>query len=120
MAFLGDESVWAAAASECAAEQGRFWDYHDVLFTHTAGRNRGVFTKPNLKQYAAEVGLDRGAFGTCVDDGRYEDWVRAQTELGHQQGVTSTPTLIVNGRLVSPVPGADDLRTLILGTAAAR
>ena len=115
MAFLGDESVWAAAASECADEQGRFWDYHDLLFTYTAGRGRGVFTKPNLKLYAAQLGLDEGSFASCVDSRRYEDWVGAQTELGRQRGVSSTPTLFVNGRRVSPAPGWDDLRSLILG-----
>ena len=114
MAFLGEESVWAAAASECADEQGQFWTYHDVLFTHTAGRSQGVFTQPNLKLYAAELGLNGGAFNSCLDSGRYDGWVRAQTEVARQKGVTSTPTLIVNGRLVSPVPAFDDLRRLIL------
>jgi protein-disulfide isomerase len=114
MAFLGDESVWAAAASECANEQNRFWDYHDALFTHTAGRNQGVFTKDQLKQYAAGLGLARGAFDSCVDSSRYEDWVRAQIDVGRQQGVTSTPTVFINDQKVSPVPGFDDLRKLIL------
>jgi protein-disulfide isomerase len=114
MAFLGDESVWAAAASECASDQGRFWDYHDALFAHTAGRAKGVFSKPNLKAYAAELGLDRPAFDNCVDSGRYENLVRAQTDLGRQRGVTSTPTLIIDGRLVSPVPGFEELRALIV------
>jgi protein-disulfide isomerase len=113
MAFLGQESVWAAAASECAGEQDQFWKYHDVLFTHTAGRGQGVFTVVNLKRYAAELGLNAAAFDGCLDDGRYEGWVRAQTEVGRHKGVASTPTLIVNGRLVSPVPGFDDLRSLI-------
>ena len=115
MAFLGDESVWAAAASECASEQGRFWEYHDSLFSHTAGRGAGVFTKPKLKAYGAELGLDSAAFDSCVDSDRYEEYVRAQTELGRSRGVTSTPSLFVNDRLVSPVPSFDDLRTLILG-----
>lgn len=118
MAFLGDESVWAAAASECADDQGRFWDYHDVLFTHTAGRAKGVFTKPNLKQYAAGLGLDTSAFGTCVDSGRYEDWVRSQTDLGRQKGVIRTPTLIVNGSELASVPDFETLRAQL--TSAAR
>ena len=113
MAFLGPESVSAAAASECAAEQNRFWDYHDVLFTHTAGRNKGVFTPDKLEQYAADLGLDSGAFNSCLASGQYVDFVRAQTKVGQQQGVTSTPTLFVNGRKVSPVPGLDDLSLLI-------
>jgi protein-disulfide isomerase len=114
MAFLGDESVWAAAAAECADDQGQFWAYHDVLFTHTAGRAQGVFAPPKLKRYAAELGLNRDAFNTCIDSHRYESWVRSQIEVGRQKGVTSTPTLIVNGHLISPVPGFEDLRTLIL------
>ena len=114
MAFLGDESVWAASAAECADEQGQFWTYHDVLFAHSAGRSQGVFTLPNLKRYAAELGLTGDAFNRCLDSGRYDSWVRSQTEVGRQKGVTSTPTLVVNGRLVSPVPGFEDLRTLIL------
>jgi protein-disulfide isomerase len=113
MAFLGEESVWAAAAAECADEQGQFWQYHDVLFTHTAGRGQGVFTLANLKRYAADLRLNSGAFNSCLDTGRYDSWVRAQTEVGRDKGVTSTPTLIVNGRLISPVPGFEDLRTLI-------
>jgi len=118
MAFLGPESVWAAAASECASEQNRFWDYHDLLFTHTAGRDKGVFTRPNLKQYAADMGLDREAFNACVDSGRYEEWVQAETQLGRQKGVTSTPTLFVDGSKLSQLPASfEDLRTTILNLA---
>ena len=117
MAFLGEESVQAAAASECASEQGRFWDYHDVLFDHTAGRGRGVFTTPRLEQYAADIGLDGVAFNTCVESGRYRDWVNGQTELGRQQGVSSTPTLIVNGRLIPLQASFDELRALLVATA---
>ena len=63
----------------------------------------------------AELGLNRDALNSWVDSGRYEDWVRTQTEVGRQKGVTSAPALIVNGRPVSPVPACDDLRKLILG-----
>ncbi len=113
MAFLGQESVWAAAASECASEQNRFWDYHDALFAQTAGRNKGVFTKDKLKQYATGLGIDRGAFDSCIDSGKYEAWVRGQTDLGRQAGVTSTPTLFVNGARVSPVPVFHDLHSMV-------
>jgi protein-disulfide isomerase len=114
MAFLGDESVQAAAASECADEQGRFWDYHDVLFNHTAGRNKGVFTRPKLEQYAADIGLESTAFNACVESGRYDDFVRAQTEAGRQLGVNSTPTLFINGQRTPLVATFDQLRALVL------
>ena len=57
-AFLGQESVWAAQASECAADQGKFWVYHDLLFDKQTGENVGTFTKENLIAYAKELGLD--------------------------------------------------------------
>ena len=114
MAFLGDESVLAASASECADEQGRFWDYHDVLFDHTAGRDKGVFTRARLEQYAADIGLDRTAFNACVESGRYDDWVRTQTEAGRQLGVNSTPTLFINGQRAPLVASFDELRELVL------
>jgi protein-disulfide isomerase len=117
MAFLGDESVLAASASECANEQGRFWDYHDVLFSHTAGRNQGVFTRPKLEQYGGDLGLDTAAFSACVDSGRYDVWVRAQTEAGRQQGVGSTPTLFVNGSPIQSVANFDELRGLLLSAS---
>jgi protein-disulfide isomerase len=117
MAFLGDESVLAASASECANEQGRFWDYHDVLFSHTAGRNQGVFSRAKLEQYAADAGLDSIAFNTCVESGRYDDWVRAQTDAGRQQGVMATPTLFVNGRPIPPVASFEELRAFVLAAS---
>ena len=115
-----DRMVWQTRRGDriddqggCAGEQDRFWDYHDALFTHTAGSDRGVFTRPRLKAYAAEVGLDMREFSTCIDSGRYESGVRAESEQGRLLGVKSTPTLVINGRLVSPVPAFDELRALI-------
>lgn len=107
----------AAAASECADEQGRFWDYHDILFKYTAGRGKGVFTRPKLEQYGADIGLDSTAFNACVESGRYEDWVRKQTDAGRQLGVNSTPTLFINGQRTPPVASFDELRAVVLAAA---
>jgi protein-disulfide isomerase len=97
MAFLGEESVAAAAASGCAQDQGRFWDYHDRLLAAQGGRNAGAFSPANLRAYAAEIGLQAEPFGECVDSGKYLARARAETETGKQKGVTSTPTIFVNG-----------------------
>jgi protein-disulfide isomerase len=56
-AFLGPESVKASEAARCAADQGKFWQYHDYLFTHQNGENQGNFSSLNLKLFAKEVGL---------------------------------------------------------------
>jgi len=56
-AFLGDESLKAAEAARCAADQGKFWEYHDYLFTHQKGENQGNFSNLNLKTYAQALKL---------------------------------------------------------------
>jgi protein-disulfide isomerase len=102
-AFLGQESQWAGEASECAAEQDAFWEYHDYLFDNHGGENRGAFSKDNLKRFADELGLDTEAFNKCLDSGRNNQVVQSETASGREIGIQSTPTFLVNGQ---PVVGA--------------
>lgn len=102
-AFLGPESEWAAEASECAAEQEAFWEYHDWLFDSQSGENQGAFNKDNLKQFAADLGLETEAFAECLDSGRHTATVQSETRYSQSLGARSTPTFLVNGR---PVVGA--------------
>ena len=102
-AFLGPESQWAAEASECAAEQDAFWEYHDRLFDSQSGENQGAFSKDNLKQFAADLGLDTQDFDACLDSGKYASTVEDETQTTQSLGVRSTPTFLINGR---PVVGA--------------
>jgi protein-disulfide isomerase len=112
-AFLGEESIQAAAASECAAEQGQFWPYHDRLYAEQNGRNAGAFSKTNLKRFGAELGLDRASFDACVDDGLAVARIRAEAQAADQRGVTKTPTLFVNGQKIEGVPTWELLRHTI-------
>jgi len=66
MAILGTESTWAAEASECAADQGKFWEYHDLVFSRQAGENQGAFTKDKLLGMAQELKLDMTKFEPCL------------------------------------------------------
>jgi protein-disulfide isomerase len=118
MAFLGDESVQAAAASECAAEQGQFWPYHDTLMAEQRGRGAGTFSKPNLKRFGAELGLDTASFEGCVDNDLAVARVRAETQAGERKGVKSTPTIFVNGEKLEGVPNWETLRRTIEQSAA--
>jgi protein-disulfide isomerase len=83
------------------------------LFAEQAGRNRGAFSKDHLKRYAAEIALESQTFDACLDSGRYASVVRAETETGRQKGVTSTPTLMVNGQKLQGVPTFEQLRLYI-------
>jgi protein-disulfide isomerase len=102
-AFLGQESQWAAEASECAADQDVFWEYHDYLFENHGGENQGAFNKENLKQFAVDLGLETETFNECLDSGKYVQTVQSETSAGQQIGVQSTPTFLVNGQ---PIVGA--------------
>lgn len=97
-AFLGEESQWAAEASECANEQGRFWDYYDKLYQAQNGENVGIFNQDNLKRFAIDLGLDTAEFNQCLDSGRYAEKVQQETLEGQRAGVRGTPTVFVDGR----------------------
>jgi len=125
LAFLdgGDpngESQQAAAAARCAGDQGSFWPYHDYLYENQDGENDGAFRRERLDEIAEAVGLDMDAFDSCMSDSAALEAVRAETAQGQQAGVSSTPTLAINGVLQRPgaLPMEDTssgpgLRTLI-------
>ena len=86
----------AAEASHCAAEQKRYWEYHDRLFA-----NQARMSVADLKGHAAVLGLDTAAFAACLDSSRYMTRVQTSLDTGAKLGVEATPTLLINGRLVS-------------------
>lgn len=103
MAFLGPESQWAAEASECAADQDAFWEYHDILFSSQNGENQGAFNKDKLKEFAAQIELDTEAFNECLDSGTHTASVQEMTQIAQSIGVRSTPAFLING---TPMLGA--------------
>jgi protein-disulfide isomerase len=90
------EAFKAAEAANCAREQGKFWEYHDRLF----GNQQALFVD-SLKQYAAETGLDTARFNQCLDSAKYGSRVQEHVQLGSQLGVSSTPSVFINGRAVT-------------------
>jgi protein-disulfide isomerase len=105
-AFLGPESQWAAEASECAAEQEKFWEYHALIYANQRGENQGAFNQDNLKAMATALALDAESFNTCLDSGRYTAVVQNDVNLAQTLGVRSTPTFLINGR---PLVGGQPL-----------
>jgi predicted DsbA family dithiol-disulfide isomerase len=93
IAGLHPEAPKAHEAARCAGAQGKFWEYHDLLF------ERSPRMKPDdLKQYAAELRLDQAAFAQCLDEDRFAAAVAADIEEGANLGITGTPIFYVNGR----------------------
>jgi protein-disulfide isomerase len=98
MAILGTESTWAGEASECAADQGKFWEYHDLLFNRQVGENQGAFTKDKLLSMAQELSLDMTKFEPCLKNDQTLARVQADTKEGQEAGVRGTPTFFINGQ----------------------
>lgn len=86
----------ASEAAGCAAEQGKFWEYHDKLFA-----NQRALAPANLETYATELGLDLPKFKSCLDSGQRAPEVAADMKSGQSVGVTGTPASFVNGRFVN-------------------
>jgi len=86
----------ASEAAQCAHAQGRFWDYHDKLF-----ENQRALAPDNLKQYAADLGLDTTAFDVCLDSREFKADVEQDHQDGQEYGVTGTPAFFINGRFIS-------------------
>lgn len=98
----------AAEASECAAEQGRFWEMHDKMF-----ENQQALSVDNLKDYAKELGLNTSNFDKCLDDGKYAQKIQDDIAEGSQYGVQGTPATFVNGELISGAQPYDNFKSVI-------
>jgi len=90
-------AVPAALASECADEQGMFWEYHDLVFENQKkwqglSGSRMVNT---FEQYALELGLNTSDFNTCLESGKYVDEVKKDLQDGVSYGVTGTPGFFI-------------------------
>ena len=98
----------AAEASECANDQGKFWEMHDKMFDEQQKQGSGTvsFTKDDLKNWAKTItGLNSQTFNACLDSGEKATDVQEQQNRGIQAGVDGTPTFFVNGlKLVGAQP----------------
>jgi protein-disulfide isomerase len=108
----GNESHQAANASMCALEQGRFWDYHDMLFANWKGENQGAFADKRLVAFAEALGLNMDEFNSCFDSNKYQDVIQEDIASGRQVGVTGTPSVVINGKLLVSqlVPSFQDIQ----------
>ncbi|MBF0462295.1 MAG: DsbA family protein [Magnetococcales bacterium] len=95
-----EQAPKASEAAQCAADQGKFWPFHDALFAE------GTSLAPaDLKKLAGKLALDQAAFDACLDSSRHANRVAKDSAEGKQLGISGTPTFFVNGiRLVGAVP----------------
>lgn len=95
------EAEPAALASECAAEQGKFWEYADALF-----ENQTRLSESYYKSLAAQLGLKTSQFNDCLESAKYQDKVDADMASGRAAGVSGTPATFINGVMVTGSNGS--------------
>lgn len=105
---LHRNSLLAAEAAMAAAEQGKFWAFHDQVFA-----NFGHLTRPDLDGFAKAAGLDMQKFGAALDDRRYHDAIVQETAAAEALGVDGTPTMFLNGQPISGALDQDHLEKIL-------
>jgi protein-disulfide isomerase len=93
----GTESRRAAEASQCAVDQGKFWDYAEILFANQGQEGSGAFSDARLKAFAGAIGLDTDKFNTCLESDTYAAEVRADEAQAASLQLGGTPSVLVNG-----------------------
>jgi protein-disulfide isomerase len=93
--IIGQDSVNAAHAAHCAQEQGKFWEYHDMLYNNWNGENTGWASSNNLLAFAKQVGLDQAKFNQCMADSKYISTVQGSLSNAKDLGLTGTPDFFI-------------------------
>ena len=116
LAFLGSDSPIAAQATHCADDQGKYWEYHSILYYKQEGIDNGWASKSMLKEYANELKLDSDQFANCIDSAKYAKNVQNSYNDAVKMKVSSTPTFYLfnheNG-MVEKISGAQPLSVFV-------
>lgn len=107
--FLGSDSQTLGQGAWCANDQGKYYDYHDYIYSHQGQENSGWATPDKVKTIVANIaGLDVQKFSSCLESKKYESRVQELTKLGQTNGVSGTPTVFIGtpDKGYTPVVGA--------------
>ena len=95
--YLGPDSIVASEAAYAAGEQGKFWEYYDLLYSNQGIINSGWASREDLEQFAYQLGLNMREFNASLQSNKYLQLVTSNYNLGTSLGVTSAPTFFVIG-----------------------
>ncbi len=107
------ESLELAAGAACAADQGRYWQFHDYVFWNQGRENRGDHDTAFIGRVADAAGVERSAWDTCFGQSGSRTSITTQTAAALAAGINQTPTLVLNGQSITGVPDYDQLAALI-------
>ena len=93
--FIGQDSKIAAQASYCAEDQGKYWEYHEILYIFQEGENSGWADRDRLNSFAFSLDMNMDEFNDCMDYSKYAKRVQANYDEAVKNGVQGTPTFII-------------------------
>ena len=91
----GPDSVFAAEAAYCADDQGKYWQYHDELYTNWGGERTGWITVDSLNKFATTVDLEIDEFNSCINEHKYRQRVLELEKFGKEIGIDATPSFLI-------------------------
>ena len=98
LSFLGPESIAAANAAACSADEGKFLDFHKLLYATQPKENSGAWTNAALAAAGQSAGITSKKFTECVNKGEYSEWVGNVANESAKNNINSTPTVFINGK----------------------
>ena len=96
--IIGPDSVNAAHGAHCANDQGKFWEYHDILYNNWTGENNGWASSDNLLGFAQEIDLDVNQWSDCMIDSKYSQIIKDSSNDARSLEITGTPAFFVIGK----------------------
>ncbi|NND85803.1 MAG: DsbA family protein [Nitrosopumilus sp.] len=110
----GPDSLLAAEAAYCAQDQGKYWQYHDELYSNWGGERTGWITRESLNNFAESVNLELNEFNKCIDDQKYQNKVKSLYDFGKEIGIDATPSfLIFNDHKIIKIRGNQPLEVFL-------
>lgn len=91
----GPDSILAAEAAYCADDQGKYWEYHDELYTNWGGERTGWITLDSLNKFASTVNLEIDEFDSCLNEHKYRQKVLELEKFGRDIGIDATPSFLI-------------------------
>jgi protein-disulfide isomerase len=119
LSFLGPESVLAANAAGCAADQGKFLQFHKLLYANQPREKTGLWNSSYFSTLSLVLGISDKAYDKCVANNEYKDWVVNVANEGAKRNINSTPTVLINGKEVDRNVAYNSLAEFMLAVSKA-
>jgi len=116
---LGPESQIAANASGCAADQGKFIQFHKLLYANQPSENSGAWNSSYLTTLSLGLGITSKDYDKCITTSKYKDWVVNVANEGAKRNINSTPTVFINGKEIDRTTGYNSLAGFMLAVSKA-